>query len=311
MGPYDSPADWIRNGFAHKVDSADDILRAIGRVGTLQVGRRYVWRGVANWRWRLQSSLLRNLITNSEPGTFITEADVRTRELALIREARSWGIGKGLGAAASDLQVLATLQHHGAPTRLLDVTSNPMTALWFACERTTSRLDSSGALMAFDVTGLDNLATATHEQPPTWGTVKDPLGWHLENALSISHEKALPFLVRPSYPDQRMVAQEGLFLTGAVPEGESSHGIDGLPLGQGDPPGPEALGNLFAAEPRKAGRPRKLPFVVLVIPTQLKKKLLPHLESTYNRSYRQLFPDVAGFVDALRAGNIDLRSHQT
>ena len=27
-----------------------------------------------------------------------------------------------------------------------------------------------------------------------------------------------------------------------------------------------------------------------------------------NRSYRQLFPDIAGFVDAVRTGNVDLRS---
>ncbi|MFD4637388.1 FRG domain-containing protein [Lentzea sp. NPDC058436] len=309
MTPYDSPADWIRNGFAHKVKSADDIMRAIGRVGTLQVGRRYVWRGVANCQWRLQSSLLRDLILKGTPGSLIAEDDVRLRELALIRAARSWGICKELGAAATDLQVLATLQHHGAPTRLLDVTSNPMTALWFACERTTSSRDTSGALMAFDVTGLDVLATAAHELPATWGTVKDPLGWHLENALSISYEKAVPFLVRPSYPDQRMVAQEGLFLTGAVPDGLNARGIDGLPLDQADAPGSKALNALFAPESRKAGRPKKLPFVVLVIPAALKRKLLPHLESTYNRSYRQLFPDIAGFVTALRAGNLNLDSH--
>lgn len=308
MGPYDSPADWIRNGFAYKANSADDVMRAIGRVGTLQVGRRYVWRGVADWRWRLQSSLLRDLIVKGAPGSLIAEDDMRTRELTLIRAARSWGICKELGTAASDLQVLATLQHHGAPTRLLDVTSNPMTALWFACERAPSARDTSGALMAFDVTGLDNIATAVQEQPPTWGTVKDPLGWHLENALSVSHEKALPFVVRPSYPDQRMVAQEGLFLTGAVPDGPNARGIDALPLDQATAPGSKALGNLFAAEPRKAGRPKKLPFVVLVIPSILKRKLLPHLETTYNRNHRQLFPDIAGFVTALRAETLDLGS---
>ena len=53
-----------------------------------------------------------------------------------------------------------------------------------------------------------------------------------------------------------------------------------LPLDQADAPGREALNNLFAAEPRKAGRPMKLPFAVLVIPPSLKKKLIPHLEST-------------------------------
>lgn len=300
------PPNWIKSGWGYKAGTPDDLMRAIGRIGTLQVGRRFVWRGVSDWRWRVQSSLLRALVAENG-GRGLTEAMVRSREVALIYAARQWGIGRELIAAASDQQILATLQHHGAPTRLLDVTSNPMTALWFACQKPSGKgPDASGALMAFDVTELETLATATHDLSPTYGSIAEPGAWHLENALVDSVANNRSFLVKPSYPDQRMVAQEGLFLTGAVPLARTVPGVDGLPLQGVDPPGPKALETLFAATARKRGRPKRLSFVVLVIPAAVKSRMRPHLEGTYNRSYRQLFPDIAGFVDALKAHKVDL-----
>ncbi|HVK24991.1 MAG TPA: FRG domain-containing protein [Actinokineospora sp.] len=308
---YGANAKWIQDGWGFTVSSQDELMRCIGRIGTLQVGRRYVWRGVASYKWRVQSSLLRRMVIK-EGLTSITESDVRARERALLREARRWGINRELGGAATDQQLLAVLQHHGGPTRLLDVTSNPMTALWFACQKPDqSTSNRAGALMAFDVTNLPVLVTASHELGQTFGAVADPLGWHLEDALKQSVTSGQPFLVQPSYPDPRMVAQEGLFLTGAVPDKVRVLAVDGLPLGLGAAaPGEDALSTLFDPLPRGKGRPSRLPFVVLIVPAAIKQRMLRHLESTYNRHYRYLFPDVAGFVAALKAGQLDL-SHES
>jgi FRG domain len=277
------------------MDSADDVMRAIGRIGTLQSGRRYVWRGVTNYRWPMRSSLFRALIREHPPG-LPDEAEVREREQAIIRAAREWGIGLEIGLLAGDYYMLALLQHHGAPTRLLDVTTNPMTALWFACQPGSGSRDTTGALMALDVAELDTHRTVDPARAPTWGSIGDPLGSDMEVALAKSASDGRPFLIQPSLPDKRMVAQEGLFITGAVPL-DPTPGAEGFALPPGAPPTAAGLDVLFARQNRTRGRPPRLPFCVLTIPTPLKSSLLPHLEATYNRTARVMYPDIAGFVN--------------
>jgi hypothetical protein len=287
-------ARWVPRGWGRRMDSADDVMRAIGRIGTLQSGRKYVWRGTTNYRWPMRSSLFRALI-DEHPEKLPDEAEIRERELEIIAAAREWDIGLEMGLLATDFYMLALLQHHGAPTRLLDVTSNPMTALWFACQRGSGSRDTTGALMAFDVTDLDTHRTVDPARTPTWGSVGDPLGSDLQSALAKSAAEGRPFLVRPSLPDKRMAAQEGLFITGAVPA-DPTPAAEGFALPPGAPPTAAGLDVLFAEQNRTRGRPPRLPFCVLTIPTSLKASLLPHLQATYNRTARVMYPDIAGFV---------------
>src|ERR1700712_201611 len=128
--------NWVGSGSGYTARSPDDLMLALSRIGTLNRSRRFVWRGAADHRWRLAPSLIRELATQAG-GVLPSEIDVRRRELVSIREARTWGLGRELGDLATDLHMLALLQHHGVHTRLLDVTPNPMTALWFACQPAT------------------------------------------------------------------------------------------------------------------------------------------------------------------------------
>jgi hypothetical protein len=291
---------WTTSGWGLAVATQDQAFRAITRIVSLAAGRQYVWRGCSDRSYRIRSSLLRDMIIDeSEP--LPTELALRQRELAILREAREWGLALELGTQASDLYLLAELQHHGVPTRLVDVTHNPMTALWFACERG----DDAGVLFAFDVTDFATYDTIDPHHQQSYGLQANPLEWSLRHALAVSAKTGAPFLVRPTLRNARMQAQEGLFLSGAVPLAPPPAGIDGLPLPFSAPPGREKLGNLFAPAERGAGRPTRLPFCAIVIPSRMKKKIREHL-TALNRRRSTMYPDVDGFRDALRDGGVEL-----
>jgi len=292
---------WKQSPWGYEISSIDELVRAVSRIGTLQGGRRYVWRGVVDRRFALRSSLIRHLVPSDADAP--CESDVRAREREILAHARNWGIGIQLGGLATDLHLLALLQHHGVPTRLLDITSNPMTALWFACQRAPEARDASGVLFAFDVSDLPEYPTVEAGDPRTYGHLENPLGATLEQALNDSASKDRAFLVKPSLPDARMIAQEGLFIVGATPENPGIVGIDSFPITPGDPPARSALKSLFAPDERRPGRPQRLPFVALVIPSRLKTRVMRHLAGTYNRERRVLFPDLAGFSDTFKQGD--------
>lgn len=270
---------WVRSGWGYEIVSRDEVFRAISRVGTLESGRRYVWRGVPSRHFSVHSSLLRDLAGADDPVP--AEADVRTRENEILAIAREWGVGIEQRMVATDLHLLALLQHHGMPTRLLDVTSNPTTALWFACQAAPGGRDASGALLAFDVTEMPELPTIDIG-PMTVGRLEDPLGSGLLSALVQSADSQRPFLVRPSLPDPRMTAQEGLFIARVTPVLPSIPGVESFPLAGVIAPGHDALEALFAPDERGPGRPRRLPFVALMIPKRLKARIRNSLRDTYN-----------------------------
>lgn len=298
---------WKNMPWGYEVSSRDELFRAIHRVGTLEASRRYVWRGVPSRHFSVRSSLLRDLAGPDAP--IPTEAVVRTREEQILATAREWGVGAELGATATDLHLLALLQHYGLPTRLIDVTSNPYTALWFACQSAkgdgeSDDREAAGLLLAFDVTSMVMRPTIDIG-PGTWFAVENPVAGGLVAALDTSSSDQQPFLVRPSLPDIRMTVQEGLFIAGITPAVPSVPGVESFGLGEVYRPDAGALAALFAPDDRRPGRPRRLPFLALVIPPRLKARTLNSLRGTFNRRRRFLFPDLAGLSEAFRLGQLD------
>ena len=297
-----SNARWTDTPWGYKAATQDALMRAISRVGTLALDRRYVWRGVRDHRWTIRTSIFRQLFDELERGP--DESEIRQREALILRQAREWGIGLELGSSATDLHLLAALQHHGVPTRLLDVTSNPMTSLWFACQKDpSSRRDVSGVLFAFDVTSYPKYEAVDYlHRGISMSEAEFGASAGLVQAITDAWRSNLPFVLNPTIRNERMKAQEGLFLGGGMPLlGQVSY-VDDLPLPDERAPGADRLAALFAENERTAGRPATLPFCALVIPAGVKRQMRAHLAGTYSISNRTLFPDVDGLRDALVAG---------
>lgn len=296
--------DWLAHGWGIQVETPDELFRIIGHIALLAQDRTYAWRGQNDASWDFSSSLFREL---NGKGEEVTEERIRKRELEILEEADRWSLGRDLGPSATDMHILTILQHHGVPTRLFDVTANPMTALWFATEEHKPDCDnvprrSLGVLFSIDVTNTAWYETFDYATQ-TYNHVKNPLRAGHENALNKSAETGQMFRVFSALPDERMKAQEGFFLGSTVPEQHNAPGILGLnPLGPA--PGDETLGRLLSAGSSPEGT-LDLHFCAIVIPDAVKDELRKPLKHTFNRRRRVLFPDVDGFREGYVRNQLD------
>ena len=113
-----------------------------------------IFRGQADREWPLESSADRRLrkVTPRDVIEYVIER--------LLHPARDEGYGHHAGKPLSDLELLATLQHHGAATCLIDFTSNFHIALWFACQ--DHQLD--GSVFVVNRGDADSFQTITGER---------------------------------------------------------------------------------------------------------------------------------------------------
>ena len=153
----------------------------------------WMWRGQANMAWPVHSALYRRLGTPSEQ-------EMREAEEYLLQSARHKGYGRVDGGELSDIELLAKLQHHGAATRLVDVSRNALVALWFA---SNAEPEQTGLLV-----GIHSDHLAGNEGRPldtAYGALMDEL-------VGISH----PYTWEPPPLTPRIAAQHSQFLLSAV-----------------------------------------------------------------------------------------------
>lgn len=287
----DAYAIWNR-AWARSPKSPEELWADIGFLSfSLGIETKFVWRGLPNTDFEVKSSLARKLSENEiEP----TEANLRFNEVRAIKAAREWGLGHSQYGYASDLHLLALMQHHGIPTRLVDVTHNPLTALWFACAD-PGLMDKPGVLVSMAVSDISVIETVPVMPKQTYGSIADPLAFDYSQALEKSASNRLPFLVQPIIRDPRMTAQEGLFITASVPEKSDATPLWGFPY--------EANWTLLSliAQMRDMGVSIQgdhwpsFGTLGLIIEPHIKRMILPILENSFNRSHRSMYPDLSGF----------------
>ena len=151
--------------------------------------------------------------------SWIDEDTMVQAEIHLLNTAREIGIGRGLTA----LETLTLLQHHGSPTRLIDVTSDWKIALYFACE---SDNDVDGRIFLIK-TNIFNWKLFPKEKNETkrvehliWQGLKDnlyDLNKPIENPVFTLLWSTVTWPILLPFSDPRMIAQKGYFITGGIP----------------------------------------------------------------------------------------------
>jgi len=181
--------------------------------GNWKSDHKLYYRGQANAEWPLKSSIMRvhtakgyrktiNNVVVDEVEKYSTDG-LYVFESYMIREVRKNYPSDFVGL--SNFQILSKLQHHGLPTRLLDVTTNPLVAMFFACYE-KSVADKDGVVFVF------------YSEPYLQGND------YIENAVAWSFQQrdfqptTPSFIIDPDYDHKRIKAQLGAFIWGNSPE---------------------------------------------------------------------------------------------
>ncbi len=109
----------------------------------------FIYRGVTKEEFKLIPSIGRiNLGVPNGSG------NIDTLESTMLRELKSRSLNYLSYVPANDWEWLVVAQHFGLPTRLLDWTSNPLVALYFACvdeEQSDGAVYMSSGLVELDL----------------------------------------------------------------------------------------------------------------------------------------------------------------
>jgi hypothetical protein len=262
--------------------------------------RTIAWRGVVCADWPLHSSLYRRLFWSSvQPPA---EAAMLAEEDKLLKFVHQWGLHNGSRGRLSILEQLATLQHFGAPTRLIDVSMNAYIGLWFAVEEVWddgSRVyeDSDGRLFAIDVS--QRLINENDGERHWEDAASRP--W---KALPANDWQGKTRAWRPSPFEARIAAQHGAFLFGGIPK--SNAGIvwpksttGAARWGQADVRRCISIPLRFhKADPTAGGVPAATgqPAYTFRIRSAAKEEIRQRLAELFGYTHRTIYPDYPGFA---------------
>jgi hypothetical protein len=170
----------------------------------------WAFRGQSNSDWPLYSSLSRHLLTHDVHRDAWPQQEQR---ILRIFKRKAHLLLQHLPAAGDSFEWLALMQHHGAPTRLLDFSWSPFVAAFFALEQAST----DAAVWAVFPPGLNNRPNRTVR--PSRTITGDDIGPWVEGAYE---KHFLPNVLRmavigePHNMNQRLLAQGGTFIMPGV-----------------------------------------------------------------------------------------------
>lgn len=153
-----------------------------------------------------------NCIKDLNPGIFRDPFSPGVVEHEMLHKA-SLHLWKELSSCSSFLEKLVFLQHYGMPTRLLDVTFNPLIALYFACN---GENDCEGAVYCGFQQSAENEAIAEMTSEYVFKQPFDYFEKEIGN-FAVKKEMALikfcqPIFILPPINNPRIEHQNGAFI---------------------------------------------------------------------------------------------------
>lgn len=215
-------------GEAPDFDSSQELLTTLLQ----RDSKIYAYRGQADCTWTLSSTISRTLIRQAKNGGPIDpkryesmvadslrdqfSVDVEDRLLReFIRESEQLGLSD-LPDHRDRLGWWEIMQHHGAPTRLLDWSKSPLIALWFAVNDTRVSAEADASIFVLNVhnTWLSHARWTSDlsVQDSSWNNVHSDRVGQNRLAEHLIHQKPtqVPLLIEPRRSVPRAVAQQSL-----------------------------------------------------------------------------------------------------
>jgi hypothetical protein len=168
--------------------------------------KSWAFRGQSDASWPLYSSLSRYFQMSHVLPKFWPQQESR---ILRIFKRKAHLLLDHLPDEADSFQWLALMQHHGAPTRLLDFTWSPSVAAFFALERATVE----AAVWAIFTPGLSNRPVRTIRASQR--VTRDEMAPWIEGGYErffLKNKHRIVVAGEPLRMNQRLVAQSGTFV---------------------------------------------------------------------------------------------------
>jgi hypothetical protein len=236
-----------------------------------ELGNAWMFRGQRDSRWSLASSL--------ERAAGLAPMDVAEKIVWRIFRRSAHHYLDAQEIPQDDFEWLALMQHHGAPTRLLDFTRSSYVAAFFALESAVREKESSCAVWAINIPWCKVQAVRQIRQiGPDYASLKvfdDIASERMFGEVVLENRRRFVVPVEPTRMNRRLSIQQGLFLA----PGDTSVTLE------------RNLEAYKAAESK-----RKI--LKFVIPNALRREALEDLYRM-NITRTTLFPGLDGFASAL------------